>query len=62
MSRGHDALDRRPGSPPEVRTDIRGLSFFMRLSGTRSDERLVIRCDDNGEVWMSIQPDEASDH
>jgi hypothetical protein len=29
----------------------------MHPPGTRNDERLVIRCDDEGEVWISIQSD-----
>jgi hypothetical protein len=57
MSRHQNALDRRPGSIPDIRTDVGGLTFVMRPRGTRNDERLVIRCDDEGEVWLSIQPD-----
>jgi hypothetical protein len=57
MSAGQHALDGEPGSPPDIRTDASGITFVMRPAGTRSDERLVLRCDTNGEVWMSIRPD-----
>ena len=61
MSHRQDALDRQPGSVPDITTDVRGLTFVMRPSGTRGDERLVIRCDDSGAVWISIQEDVPSD-
>ena len=57
MSRRHHALDQQPGSLPEIKADVRGLTFVIHPAGTRSDERLIIRCDDEGEVWMSIQPE-----
>jgi hypothetical protein len=53
------ALDQQPGSLPDIKTDARGLTFVMRPSGTRSDERLVIQCDNDGEVWVSIRSDVA---
>jgi hypothetical protein len=61
MSRRHDALDGRPGSIPDIRTDVRGLTFVMRPLGTRSNDRLVIRCDDAGDVWVAIRSDVRSD-
>lgn len=57
MSRRHEALDRRPGRIPDIRADVRGLTFVMRPLGTRSRDRLVIRCDEAGEVWVAIAPD-----
>jgi hypothetical protein len=57
MSPHQNGLDRRPGSVPDIRTDVRGLTFVMRPSGKISGELLIIRCDDSGEVWISIQPD-----
>jgi hypothetical protein len=61
MARHQHALDGQPGSVPDIRTDVRGLTFVIRPLGTRSHERLVIRCDDAGEVWMSIKPDPGTD-
>ena len=60
MSRRQHALDGQPGSVPDIRTDVRGLTFVLRPLGTRSDERLVIRCDNDGEVLVSIRSDVAS--
>jgi len=54
MSQHRDALDRKPGALPEIRMDLRGLRFVMHPPGARATERLVIRCDDDGEVWVSI--------
>jgi hypothetical protein len=51
------ALDRTPGPLPEIRTDDANIIFAMVPSGTRRGEQLVIRCDANGEIWMSIAPD-----
>jgi hypothetical protein len=61
MSRRLDALDGQPGPIPDIRTDVRGLTFVIHPLGTRSDERLLIRCDDAGDVWMSIRSDVRSD-
>jgi hypothetical protein len=54
MSHHRHALDRRPGVLPEIRTDLRSLTFSMQPTGIRTAPRLVIRCDDDGEVWVSI--------
>ena len=53
-----DTLDCQPGAMPEIRTVVDGVTFEMRLVGIRQNERIVIRCDDTGEVWMSIHADE----
>lgn len=55
MPRYQAALDRQPGSMPDITTTVRGLTFVMHPLGTRNDQRLVIRCDDSGDVWLSIQ-------
>jgi hypothetical protein len=31
----------------------------MHPLGTRNNERLVIRCDDEGGVWISVQFDDS---
>ena len=54
MARGQNLQDTRPGSAPEITTDLRGLTFDMHVRGTGSHEHLVIRCDNAGEVWISI--------
>jgi len=59
VSRHRNALDGQPGSVPDIRTDVCGLTFVMRLRGT--PEKLVIRCDDAGDVWVAIVPDDDPD-
>ena len=50
-----DVLNMRPGPMPEIKSSARdGLTFALHPIGIRS-QRLVIRCDQNGDVWMSIQ-------
>jgi hypothetical protein len=61
MLRRQDSLDRQPGPAPDIRTGARGLIFEMHPAGIRNSERLVIRCDGMGEVWISIQTDAERD-
>ena len=60
MAHQQHLLDGRPGSLPLIRTDTRSITFVMTLPGVRPDERLVIRCDAEGEMWISIRPEETS--
>jgi hypothetical protein len=55
MTRGQRAFDDQPGSFPEITTNSGGITFTMVPPGTPNGERLVIRCDTDGEVWISIQ-------
>ena len=48
--------DHRPGAVPMIRTVEGSLTYTIVPAGTRHGEELVIRCDDEGEVWISIQP------
>ena len=54
VSRRRRTLDARPGSPPEISVDMDALIFVMRPRGLGSDDRLVIRCDEAGEIWVAI--------
>lgn len=56
MAREQQMLDRRPGSLPDIHMDVGGITFVMVPPGAPRGERLVIRCDTDGEVWISIQP------
>jgi len=60
MARGHDTIDRHPGSLPDIRTSAGGVVFVMNPPGLPKRKQLSIRCDAEGEVWISIQPEEAS--
>jgi hypothetical protein len=61
MSRDLDLLDGRPGPVPDIRRDARGLTLIMHPVGTNTNDRLVVRCDDRGTIWISISslPDAA---
>jgi hypothetical protein len=48
--------DHRPGAVPMIRTVEGSLTYTIVPAGARRGEELVIRCDDEGEVWISIQP------
>jgi|tagenome__1003787_1003787.scaffolds.fasta_scaffold19803511_2 hypothetical protein len=56
MARGEEVLDGRPGRPPEIRTDVRGVVITLTPPGLPRSDRLVIRCDATGELWTSIRP------
>ena len=57
MPRHRDVLDRQPGSLPEIREHVDGLTFVMRPPGLPKTARLVIRSDDAGDLWLSILSD-----
>jgi hypothetical protein len=54
MKRVQPALDQRPGALPDVRTCGSDITFVMAPAGTPASDRLIIRCDDHGGVWISI--------
>ena len=60
MTRGQDMIDRRPGSLPDIRTNTRGITFVMVPPGPPRGRQLVIRCDADGGIWISIQPEQVS--
>jgi hypothetical protein len=49
-------LDQRPGALPEIRTLEGTITFTMVPVGTPRGEQLVIRCEADGEILLSIQP------
>ncbi|HXI27423.1 MAG TPA: hypothetical protein VNG89_03350 [Vicinamibacterales bacterium] len=48
--------DLQPGAVPTIREVEGNLTYTIVPALARRDERLVIRCDAYGEVWISIQP------
>lgn len=63
MTRTQQTLDRQPGTLPDIHSDDGGITFVMVPRGAPHHDGLVIRCDDNGEVWASIRPGRrAADH
>jgi hypothetical protein len=50
------SIDRRPGTRPQIKAEKDGsITYVVSLPGNK-ETRLVIRCDDAGELWVSIQP------
>lgn len=54
--RERQAIDQRPGSLPDIRSELCGITFTMVPVGIPKEEPLVIRCDTDGEIWVSIGP------
>lgn len=46
-------LDHRRGSLPDIRANDESITFRIPLAGF-ARSLLVIRCDTDGEVWISI--------
>lgn len=57
MAREPQAFDRQPGSLPDIRTSNGSLTFVCSVAGLQKGAQLVIRCDADGEIWISITPD-----
>ena len=56
VSRERQTLDRRPGSLPDIHTDAGSITFVMTPARAPQNARLVIRCDPDGELWISNAP------
>ena len=56
MPRERIAVDRRPGSTPDIRTLGGNVTFVLAPAGAPENARLVIRCAPDGELWVSIVP------
>ena len=49
-------LDLKPGVLPEIDAVESSVIFTMEIAGPRPHDQLVIRCDVDGEIWLSIRP------
>jgi len=47
-------LDLKPGVLPEIDAVDGSVIFSMEIVGQRPHEQLVIRCDLDGQIWLSI--------
>lgn len=47
-------IDGRPGPAPDIRLDEESVIFPFRLDDSVSGNRLTIRCDAKGNMWMAI--------
>jgi hypothetical protein len=48
-------IDRRPGMLPEITANGANVSYVLPIVGAKDATKLVIRCDDTGNVWLSIR-------
>ena len=56
MPRERETVDQRPGSVPDIRTDRGSITFVLAPARVPQNARLMIRCDPDGELWVSIAP------
>jgi hypothetical protein len=55
MPRKIDLVDRRPGAAPHIRLEGEHVVFELPVvADPKAEARLVIRCDANGDAWVSI--------
>ncbi len=47
-------VDHRPGPLPDIRIKGTSVIYEFDIATTRDDSRLIIRCDANGAVWVSL--------
>ena len=55
-------VDQRPGPLPDIRMESDSVMYIMDLAALPKKPLLVIRCDAEGEVWISIGRDEPGEH
>jgi hypothetical protein len=48
-------LDLKPGVLPEIDAVEGSVVFTMDIAGPHPNDQLVIRCDADGEIWLSIR-------
>jgi len=51
-------LDGRPGALPMIHAQGTDVVFQLNIAGVGGDPRLVLRCDANGSIWVSIREDQ----
>jgi hypothetical protein len=51
-------IDRHPGPVPEIRIVDESLVFEFACNSSDQCGRLLIRCDDGGEIFVSIPADQ----
>ena len=48
-------LDNKAGAPPEIRPQGDSVTFDLKITGNRTGSRLLLRCDEAGNVFASIE-------
>ena len=59
MPRIDDYRDSRPGALPHIRSGRHDITYVMTPPGTRPGTALVVRCDERGNAWISLQRERA---
>jgi hypothetical protein len=52
------AIDRHPGTLPRITSDGASIVYEIVLAGRKDRGRLVLRCDADDEIWVSIPQSE----
>ncbi len=47
-------LDLKPGTLPDIDARDSSVIFRMKIAGLRPNDQLTIRCDFDGEIYLSI--------
>jgi hypothetical protein len=53
MTPKRPTIDERPGRPPDIHIDPQSVTFTFQLSSD-PPVRFAIRCDAEGNLWISI--------
>lgn len=62
MHHESQTVDQRPGPLPDIRMESGSVMCIMDLTGIPKKASLVIRCDTEGEAWVSIVRDDTGGH
>jgi hypothetical protein len=53
-------IDQRPGRVPAIEARDGDITFAITPAGIPRGVQLIIRCDADGEVWLSITPSDTT--
>ena len=48
-------LDGQPGSEPEIHAHDDSVTFSFDVANVRQGAVLIVRCDEDGNVWVAIE-------
>jgi hypothetical protein len=54
MNPKRPTIDERPGPAPDIRVESDSVAYTFRFGGVVGEPRLLIRCDVDGNIWISI--------
>ena len=48
-------IEHQPGVMPEIRAAGESVVYYLEMAGRPTAARLVLRCDENGDVWAALE-------